>query len=94
MRTTVTLDADVERLLRDAARRSGRSFKEVLNQAVREGLARATPPPRGGRRFRVEPRALGLRPGLDPAGFNRLLDELEAERSATASRPRRRATRT
>jgi hypothetical protein len=38
MRTTVTLDADVERLIRDAMRERGMSFKEALNQAARAGL--------------------------------------------------------
>jgi hypothetical protein len=40
MRTTVTLDPDVQRLLKDAEHRSGRPFKQVLNDAVRNGLAR------------------------------------------------------
>jgi hypothetical protein len=38
MRTTVTLDPDVETLLRRAMRESGAPFKQVLNDAVREGL--------------------------------------------------------
>lgn len=37
MRTTVTLDPDVETVLRQAVRRSGAPFKQVLNDAVREG---------------------------------------------------------
>jgi len=41
MRTTVTLDADVEALLRRAMRERGESFKQVLNAAVREGLTAA-----------------------------------------------------
>ena len=38
MRTTLTLDADLHRLLVDAAHRAGRPFKQVLNDAVRAGL--------------------------------------------------------
>jgi hypothetical protein len=38
MRTTVTLDPDVERLIRDAMRTRGISFKEALNEAARTGL--------------------------------------------------------
>lgn len=38
MRTTVTLDPDVEQLLKDAAYRSGRPFKTTLNDAIRAGL--------------------------------------------------------
>lgn len=41
MRTTVTLDADVQRLLKDAEHRTGRPFKQVLNDAVRAGLGRS-----------------------------------------------------
>jgi predicted transcriptional regulator len=38
MRTTVTLDPDVEQLLKEAAYRSGRPFKATLNDAIRAGL--------------------------------------------------------
>lgn len=38
MRTTVTLDPDVEMLLKDAAHRSGKPFKATLNDAIRAGL--------------------------------------------------------
>ena len=39
MRTTVTLDPDVDRMLKEEMRRSGTSFRETLNRAVRRGLA-------------------------------------------------------
>ena len=38
MRTTVTLDLDVERLLRHAMKERSLSFKDALNEAVRMGL--------------------------------------------------------
>ena len=40
MRTTVTVDADTEALLRHEAARTGQSFKVVLNQAVKRALGR------------------------------------------------------
>lgn len=40
MRTTVTLDPDVEALLQRAMKQRGSSFKEVLNSAIRAGLTR------------------------------------------------------
>jgi hypothetical protein len=40
VRTTVTLDPDVERLLRGLMRERGISFKEALNEAVRAASAR------------------------------------------------------
>jgi hypothetical protein len=43
MRTTVTLDPDVEGLLRTAMRERGVSFKQALNQAIRAGLVPQAP---------------------------------------------------
>jgi hypothetical protein len=40
MRTTVTLDPDVERLVKDRMKQQGVSFKEALNDAIRTGLIR------------------------------------------------------
>lgn len=77
MRTTVTLEPDVERMLREAMHGSRSSFKETLNQAVRRGLGgkfRAGEAP-----FRVDSKAMGLRAGVDPASFNQLCDDLEAD---------------
>lgn len=37
MRTTVTLDPDVERLLKQVAHERGVSFKQALNDSVRAG---------------------------------------------------------
>jgi len=65
-RTTVTLDADVEALLRKAMRERGISFKQALNEAVRNGLARGAPRKR---RYRLKTYRMGFRPelGLDKA---------------------------
>jgi hypothetical protein len=61
MRTTVTLDPDVEARLREVARERGVSFKEALNAAVRAGLMSA----RGQREYRTPSRPLGLLPGIN-----------------------------
>ncbi len=77
MRTTLTLDPDVVRLVQDAVHEQRRSTKEVINDALRRALA-----PRGGARrepYRLEPHESQLRAGYDLAGFNRLADELEDE---------------
>lgn len=78
MRTTVTIDPDVQQLIQDAMQRSRRSFKETLNQALRRGLTDMAPPvdepP-----FRVDARPLGLRAGIDPARLNQLNDEQEVD---------------
>mgnify|MGYP006202311273 CR=1 FL=1 len=43
MRTTVTLDSDVEQLLKARMQREGISFKRALNDAVRAGEHRESP---------------------------------------------------
>ena len=78
MRTTITLEKDVERMLRDAMHRSRKSFKETLNAAVRAGLG-AKPVRSGAPKFAIKARPLGLRSGIDPAGFNKLADDLEVD---------------
>jgi hypothetical protein len=44
VRTTVTLDPDVERLIRNSMKERGISFKEALNQAARAGLLEKSRP--------------------------------------------------
>ena len=63
MRTTVTLEADVEEKLREFMARNRYTFKQALNETLRRGLGsqkNSQVPP-----FRVEARSLGLKPGLD-----------------------------
>ena len=47
MRTTVTLEPDVEALIRRAMKERGLSFKEALNSALRMGLTQTKPGKRG-----------------------------------------------
>ena len=47
MRTTLTLDPDVAALLRRTHRSHGGSFKEVVNEALRQGLRRMSAPAPG-----------------------------------------------
>jgi hypothetical protein len=77
MRTTLTLDDDVAAKLKAEARKSGRPFRQVVNDSLRRGLlvkrdAQAAGP------FKIEPRDLGgLRPGISLDCIARLLDEVE-----------------
>lgn len=77
MRTTITLDDDVAAKLRSLARRSGRAFRDVVNDTLRRGLARpATGPAR--EPFRVVTRDLGaLRPGLNLDNIWELIARVE-----------------
>lgn len=51
MRTTLSLDADVAALLERARRNSAKSFKELINSALREGLQRMSAPASKRKRF-------------------------------------------
>lgn len=76
MRTTLTLDEDVARKLRAEMRRSGRSFKETVNDYLRQGLlSRRELKPH--KPFVVRARPLGLRSGLSYDSIGDLLERLE-----------------
>lgn len=74
-RTTVTLEDDVLRRLESEARRVGRPFKEVLNEAIRRGLDDALKPSRTS--FQIEARDMGLLPGVSVDDVAGLLERLE-----------------
>lgn len=73
MRTTVTLDPDVEARLREVARERGVSFKEALNSAIRAGLMAS----RVAREYRTPSRSLGLRAGVNLDKALQLAADLE-----------------
>ena len=80
MRTTLTLDDDLAAELNRTARLSGRSFKEVVNAVIRQGLSAGDHPPAAeDRPFVVQPQSCGLLPGIDTLRLNQLLDQLEVE---------------
>ncbi len=63
----MTLDPDVEAMLRATMRERGLSFKEALNTAIRNGLGGAQK--RGPRKYRLKTYQMGFRPeaSLDKA---------------------------
>lgn len=62
-------------LLKGETRRTGRSFKSVVNDALRAGLdTGTTQPPRP---FTVTPKDLGLREGVDLDDIAGLIGNLE-----------------
>lgn len=77
MRTTLTLDEDVAVKLKSLARRSGRAFREVVNDTLRRGLAR--PPVTAPREpFTVKARDLGrVRPGVSLDSTANLIEQIE-----------------
>jgi hypothetical protein len=63
MRTTVTLDPDTEQMIRRRMRRDKTSFKQALNDAIRDGCATPTDTP-----FRTPTASMGrARVNLDRA---------------------------
>lgn len=78
MRTTITLDDDVARRLKELQHRSQRTFKDTLNAVIRRGLA-VSDPPASDPPFRVESFDGGFAPGIDPTKLNQLLDEWDAD---------------
>ena len=76
MRTTLTLDEDVAAKLKAEMRRSGKSFRDVVNDTLRYGLIEKRVATR--RPFKVEARDLGnLRPGLSLDNVSELLEQIE-----------------
>jgi hypothetical protein len=64
-------------MLKEKVRESRQSFKQVLNNAVRQGF-RAEPSAEG-EKFKVKARPMHLRAGIDPARLGEMADDLEIE---------------
>ena len=75
MRTTLSLDDDVVKLLRRELRRSGASLKATVNHFLRLGLMVSGKPER--KPFVVHARPLGLAPGLSYDNVEDLIEALE-----------------
>ncbi len=75
MRTTLTLDDDVAAKLKSEVRRSGHSFKQVLNDLLRLALSARRSPER--RPFEVAASPLHLRAGFGYDNVGDLLEQLE-----------------
>lgn len=76
MRTTLTIDDDIAAKINKEMRRSGKSFKETVNEFLRIGLmarrelAETTP-------YSVRTFAMGARPGLNYDKVSDMLEEAE-----------------
>lgn len=75
MRTTLSLDDDVAKLLRSEIRRSGASLKAAVNHFLRLGLMQSGKQHR--KRFVVHPRSLGLPTGLSYDDIEELVEAIE-----------------
>jgi hypothetical protein len=75
-RTTITLDDDVRSKLDLEMRKSGRSFRETVNETLRVGLLSrhktiASKP------FKVRPKAMGLKAGYSYDKVWELIEQVE-----------------
>jgi poly-D-alanine transfer protein DltD len=77
MRTTLTIDDDLAGILHRQSRELEKPFKEVVNTAIRKGLAENLK----GKKHTVvvRPHDFGRNPGIDMDRLNQLVDELEVE---------------
>jgi len=87
MRSTITLEPDVAQLVEDAIHTQRKTFKQVINDALRIGLSPLTHDAAHAP-YRVEPYPGELRPEYRLLNANQLAAELEeAEISHKVSRP-------
>ncbi len=73
-RTTLTLDDDVAERLSGEARRTGQTFRAVVNSSLRRGLDATPEVPQP---FRVRSAPMGRRPEFDLDSIEELLDRLD-----------------
>jgi hypothetical protein len=79
IRTTVTLDDDVIERAKDFSKARGLPFRQALNELVRAGLlAESSTRVKG--RFRVEPKRMGIRAGINYDNTAGLLEIGEGDR--------------
>jgi len=79
MRTTLTLDDDLAGILQKKARQQGSSFKAIVNDLLRAGIAASGGVSSRRQPIKVVARPLGLKAGYDPDKLNQLVDELEVD---------------
>lgn len=82
MRTTLSIEDKIGKALKDAAHRSGKSFKEVVNETLRAGLASKQALPKA-KAYRLKPVSLGgVSPGIDLNKALQIADAIEDEELA------------
>ena len=75
-RTTITLDEDVRAKLETEMRKSGKSFKDTVNETLRLGLISRTAA-HNVKPYKVRAKNLGLKPGYSFDKPWELIEEIE-----------------
>lgn len=83
MRTTIDINDALLKELRKRAKRTGRSFRELVEESLQLGLAQSSKP-KPKKRFEVKTHALALKPGFRGVSLNQIYDQIEAEGDAKA----------
>ena len=81
MRTTLTIDDDLVRELREKAHKTASPFKEVVNKAIRAGLEHIDKPKQI-KPYKCKTYSLGYPPSADLDHALNLADHLESEEIA------------
>jgi hypothetical protein len=81
MRTTLTIDDDLARELREKAYKTGSPFKEIVNKAIRAGLENVDKPTQK-KPYKSKAYSLGYPPSADLDHALNLADRLESEEIA------------
>ena len=77
MRTTLTIDDDLAGILKRRSRELDKPFKELVNAALRKGLAENLEAKTN--TVATRPHDFGISRGIDMDRLNQLADELEVE---------------
>ena len=78
MRTTLNLDDDVIDKAKSVAAKRGASFRAIINEALRIGLAEVEKPA-SRQPYQTTPHPMGLRPGYNLDNIQELLAQMEGE---------------
>jgi hypothetical protein len=80
MRTKLTINHRIAKVLKALARRSGKPFEQVVNETLQAGLGTSDTPAKA-RPYRVKPASLGsVLPGVDLTNAVQLVASLEDEK--------------
>lgn len=86
MRTTLTLDDDLAEKLRKLAHERRVPFRRVVNEVIRQALAKGAPSPSSPEAFTLDTFRSAFHTGVDPLRINQLVDELDATHAIEKTR--------
>ena len=79
MRTTLTIEPEVARRIESEIRRTRKTLKTVINDALKAGLGMTGRPVEPLPPFEVKAYDMGVMPGIDYDKINLLLDDMDVD---------------